>query len=260
MEVNDMKLASWNVNGLRACLKKGFADAFSSIGADVFCLQETKMERGQAEIGFQGYLEYWNSAEKKGYSGTAIFTQIPPLSVTYDMGVEEHDHEGRMITLEFESFYLVNVYVPNSRRELLRLDYRMRWEDDFRKYVCGLDVVKPVIICGDLNCAHTEIDIKNPKSNERNAGFTWEERGKMTELLDAGFTDFFRHFNPDKRDAYTWWSYMGGARERDVGWRIDYFLGSDRLTEMVSDACIFPDIYGSDHCPVSLELNNLMIN
>jgi len=247
-----MKLASWNVNGLRACLKKGFLDAFTSIEADVFCIQETKMEQGQAEIDFQGYQEYWNSAEKKGYSGTAVFTRIVPLSVTNGMGIDEHDREGRIITLEFEAFYLVNVYVPNSKRELLRLDYRMVWEDDFRKYVSGLDTVKPVIICGDLNCAHKEIDIKNPKSNMRNAGFTWEERNKMTELLSAGFTDFFRHFNPDKRDAYTWWSYMGGARERNVGWRIDYFLGSDRLKERVTDASIYPEIFGSDHCPVSL--------
>ena len=247
-----MKLASWNVNGLRACLKKGFLDSFSSIGADVFCLQETKMERGQAEIELPGYQEYWNSADKKGYSGTAVFTRIPPLFVTYGMGIDEHDHEGRIITLEFEDYYLVNVYVPNSQRELLRLDYRMRWEDDFRKYVCGLDAGKPVVICGDLNVAHQEIDIKNPKSNERNAGFTWEERGKMTELLDAGFTDFFRYFNPDKRDAYTWWSFMAGVRERNVGWRIDYFLGSDRLRDSVSDVFILPEIYGSDHCPVGL--------
>jgi len=247
-----MKLASWNVNGLRACLKKGFLDAFSRIGADVFCIQETKMEQGQAEIDLQGYQEYWNSADRKGYSGTAVFTKIAPLSVTNGMGIDEHDREGRIITLEFEDFYLVNVYVPNSKRELLRLDYRMVWEDDFRNYVCRLDTVKPVVICGDLNCAHQEIDIKNPKSNMRNAGFTWEERGKMTELLSAGFTDFFRHFNPDKRDAYTWWSYMGGARERNVGWRIDYFLGSGRLTERVTEALIFPEIYGSDHCPVSL--------
>jgi len=247
-----MKLASWNVNGLRACLGKGFMDAFSSIGADVFCIQETKMVQGQAEIDLRGYQEYWNSAEKKGYSGTAVFTKIPTLSATYGMGIDEHDREGRIITLEFEDFHLVNVYVPNSRRELLRLDYRMCWEDDFRKYVCGLDAAKPVIICGDLNCAHREIDIKNPKSNERNAGFTWEERDKMTQLLDAGLTDFYRHFNPDKRDAYTWWSYMRGARERNVGWRIDYFLGSDRLTDRVADAAILPEIYGSDHCPVSL--------
>ena len=250
--VCEMKLASWNVNGLRASLKKGFMDAFSDIGADMFCLQETKMEKGQAEIDLGGYHEYWSSAEKKGYSGTAVFTKVSPLSVSYGMGIDEHDREGRMITLEFDGFYLVNVYVPNSQRDLLRLDYRMRWQDDFCGYVCGLDVLKPVIICGDLNCAHQEIDIKHPKSNERNAGFTWEERGKMTELLDAGFTDFFRHFNPDRRDAYTWWSYMRGVREKNVGWRIDYFLGSDRLTERVSDAFILPEIYGSDHCPVGL--------
>jgi len=249
-----MKLASWNVNGLRACLKKGFMDTFKQIGADVFCLQETKMERGQAEIDLGGYHEYWNSAEKKGYSGTAVFSRISPLSVTYGMGIGEHDREGRIITLEFDPFYLVNVYVPNSKRELLRLDYRMLWEDDFRKYVSGLDTVKPVVICGDLNCAHEEIDIKNPASNERNAGFTWEEREKMTALLDAGFTDFFRHFNPDLRDAYTWWSFMRGVRERNVGWRIDYFLGSDRLTENVLDVFILPEILGSDHCPVGLVL------
>jgi len=250
-----MKLASWNVNGLRACLNKGFIDSFAGIGADVFCLQETKMQQGQAEYDLGGYAEFWHSADKKGYSGTAVFTRIAPLSASYGMGVDEHDHEGRIITLEFDGFYLVNVYVPNSQRELARLDYRMRWEDDFRTFVCGLDAVKPVIICGDLNCAHNEIDIKNPKSNMRNAGFTVEERGKMTELLSAGFTDFFRHLYPDKRDAYTWWSYMGGARERNIGWRIDYFLGSDRLTDKVSDAYIVPDIYGSDHCPVVLELS-----
>ena len=251
----EMKFASWNVNGLRACLKKGFADAFSDIRADVFCLQETKMEKGQAEIDLAGYQEFWSSAEKKGYSGTAVFTKTPPLNVSYGMGIDEHDREGRMITLEFDGYYLVNVYVPNSKRELLRLDYRMRWEDDFRKFVCGLDAVKPVLICGDLNCAHQEIDIRNPKSNERNAGFTWEERSKMTELLGSGFTDFFRHFNPDKRDAYTWWSFMRGVREKNVGWRIDYFLGSDRLTGRVSDASILPDIFGSDHCPVSLTID-----
>jgi len=251
-----MKLVSWNVNGLRACLKKGFIDSFSGIGADVFCLQETKMEQGQAEVGLDSeYLEYWNSAEKKGYSGTAVFTRIPPLSASYGIGVNEHDREGRVITLEFSGFYLVNVYVPNSQDELRRLDYRMLWEDDFRTYVRGLDAVKPVIICGDLNCAHQEIDIKNPKPNERNAGFTKEERSKFTKLLDAGFTDFFRNFNPDKRDAYTWWSYRIGVRERNVGWRIDYFLGSNRLTEKVSDAFILPDVFGSDHCPVGLVID-----
>ena len=250
-----MRFASWNVNGLRACLKKGFMESFAGIGADVFCLQETKMEQGQAEIDLGGYQEYWNSAEKKGYSGTAVFSKIPPLSVTCGMGIDEHDREGRIITVEFDGLYLVNVYVPNSQRGLMRLDYRMRWEDAFRGYVCGLDAVKPVVICGDLNCAHKEIDIKNPKSNARNAGFTQEERGKMTELLESGFTDFFRHLNPDKRDAYTWWSYMSGARERNIGWRIDYFLGSSRLTERVSEAFILPDIHGSDHCPVGLVID-----
>jgi len=255
-----MRLVSWNVNGFRACLKKGFLGSFSKIGADVFCLQETKMEQGQAEFDLSGgtaterYLEYWNSAEKKGYSGTAVFTRVAPLSVSYDMGVDEHDHEGRMITLEFEEFYLLNVYTPNSQDELRRLDYRMRWEDDFCKYVCGLDAVKPVLICGDLNCAHQEIDLKNPKTNRRHAGFTDEERGKMTLLLESGFTDFYRHLNPDKHDAYTWWSYMRGAREKNVGWRIDYFLGSNRLIHSVLDAFILPEIYGSDHCPVGLEL------
>jgi len=286
-----MKLASWNVNGLRACLKKGFMDTFAHINADVFCVQETKMQQGQAEIDFGGYgetgeaketgaaketgetketgeakdtagskevptfSEYWNSAEKKGYSGTAIFTRIPPLTATYGMGIEEHDREGRIITLEFEEFYLVNVYVPNSQRGLMRLDYRMRWEDDFRHYVSRLDTAKPVVICGDLNCAHKEIDIKNAKSNERNAGFTREERDKLTMLLDAGFTDFYRRINPDKSDAYTWWSYMQGAREKNIGWRIDYFLGSDRLTDKVRDAFILPDFYGSDHCPVGIVID-----
>ena len=250
-----MKLASWNVNGLRACLKKGFAESFAQIGADVFCLQETKMEQGQAELDLGGYQEYWLSAAKKGYSGTAVFTKPTPLSVDFGMGIEEHDSEGRIIRLEYDGFFLVNVYVPNSRRELMRLPYRMRWEDDFRSFVCGLDKIKPVIICGDLNCAHQEIDIKNAKSNVRNAGFTKEERDKMTQLLDAGFTDFFRRRYPDKHDAYTWWSYMGGARERNAGWRIDYFLGSDRLAERVYDALIYPGIYGSDHCPVGLVID-----
>ena len=256
-----MKIVSWNVNGLRACLKKGFMDAFSQIGADVFCLQETKMQQGQAEFDLNGpdktenYLEYWNSADKKGYSGTAVFTKIQPLAVANGMDVEEHDHEGRIITLEFDEYFLVNVYVPNSQRELMRLDYRMRWEDDFRDFVLSLDAKKPVIICGDLNCAHKEIDIKNAKTNERNAGFTIEERDKMTMLLDAGFTDFYRYLNPNKSDAYTWWSYMPGVRERNVGWRIDYFLGSDRLTEKIKDAFILPDIYGSDHCPVGLVID-----
>jgi len=257
-----MKLVSWNVNGLRACLKKGFMDSFNEIGADIFCLQETKMEQGQAELDLNTgggsasneCLEFWNSADKKGYSGTAVFTRIPPLGVFYGMDKDEHDHEGRMITLEFDEFYLVNVYTPNSQRELMRLEYRMKWEDDFRDYVCSLDKKKPTIICGDLNCAHTEMDIKNAKSNERNAGFTIEERTKLSALLDSGFTDFFRYLNPDKTDAYTWWSYMPGVREKNVGWRIDYFLGSKRLTDKVSDAFILPDIYGSDHCPVGIIL------
>ena len=248
-----MKLISWNVNGLRACLKKGFSDVFTQLDADVFCLQETKMQRGQAEIDLGGYWEYWHSAEKKGYSGTAVFSKTEPLAVSYGMGVEEHDREGRIIRLEFEEFFLVNVYVPNSQRELVRLPYRMRWEDDFREFVCGLDKIKPVLICGDLNCAHQEIDIKNAKSNMRNAGFTIEERDKLTKLLDAGFTDFYRKLYPDKHDAYTWWSYMPGVREKNIGWRIDYFIGSDRISNNVSDALIYPEIYGSDHCPIGLQ-------
>ena len=247
-----MKLASWNVNGLRAALKKGFLDAMARIDADVLCLQETKMERSQAEIDLGGYFEYWHSAVKKGYSGTAVFSKHAPVSVSYGMGIDEHDNEGRIIRLEFERFFLVNVYTPNSQRELARLPYRMRWEDDFRAYVTGLDKQKPVLICGDLNCAHQEIDLKNPKSNMRNAGFTNEERDKMTELLDAGFADFFRRLYPDRHDAYTWWSYFSNAREKNVGWRIDYFLGSDRLMDKVTDAMIYPDVYGSDHCPVGL--------
>jgi len=242
-------------------------DSFSEIGADIFCLQETKMQQGQAEIDLSGegvsggsaenkrYQEYWNSADKKGYSGTAVFTRIPPIAVAYGMDIDEHDHEGRIITLEYENFFLVNVYTPNSQGELQRLGYRMRWEDDFRDFLCSLDKKKPVIICGDLNCAHREIDLKNPKTNVRNAGFTIEERDKLTMLLGAGFTDFFRHLNPDLTDAYTWWSYMPGVREKNVGWRIDYFLGSNRLIEKVKDAFIRPDIYGSDHCPVGLVID-----
>ena len=249
-----MKLVSWNVNGLRASVRNGFLDTFAQIDADVFALQETKMERSQADFSFNGYEEYWLSADKKGYSGTAVFTKKAPIADTYGMGVDEHDHEGRIITLEYEDFYFVNVYVPNSQGELLRLPYRMNWEDDFRAFVSGLDKVKPVIICGDMNCAHEEIDIKNAKSNEHNAGFTREERDKMTALLDAGFTDFFRQLYPDRRDAYTWWSYRAGARARNIGWRIDYFIGSDRLTGKVKDAGIYPDVYGSDHCPVWLEI------
>jgi len=253
-----MKLVSWNVNGLRACLKKGFMDSFSEIGADIFCVQETKMQQGQADIDFadpDGFLEYWNSADKKGYSGTAVFTKIPPIAAANGMDIDEHDHEGRIITLEFEKFFLVNVYVPNSQGELQRLDYRMRWEDDFKDFICSLDAKKPVIICGDLNCAHREIDLKNPKTNTRNAGFTSEERDKLTILLDAGFTDTYRHFNPDRQDAYTWWSYMPGVREKNVGWRIDYFLCSDRITKKIRDVFILPGVYGSDHCPVGMVID-----
>jgi len=251
-----MKLASWNVNGFRACLKKGFLDSFAEINADIFCLQETKMMQGQAEYDFGDtfYHEYWYSAVKKGYSGTAVFSKIKPLDVFYGMDISEHDQEGRIITLEYEKFFLINVYVPNSQGELQRLDYRMRWEDDFRDFVVSLDKNKPVVICGDLNCAHREIDLKNPKTNTRNAGFTIEERDKLTLLLNAGFTDVYRHLNPDKHDAYTWWSYMPGVREKNVGWRIDYFLVSDRFMSDVSGAGIYPHIYGSDHCPVDLSL------
>ncbi|MCL2125306.1 MAG: exodeoxyribonuclease III [Oscillospiraceae bacterium] len=249
-----MKLVSWNVNGLRACLKKGFIDTFNELNADIFCLQETKMERGQAEFDIGGYDEYWSSAVKKGYSGTAVFTRVAPLRASYGLGIAEHDNEGRLILLEFPEFYLVNVYVPNSQQELARLEYRMQWEDDFRAYVRALDLVKPVIVCGDLNCAHQEIDLTNPKTNMRNAGFTREERDKLTELLDAGFTDFFRRLYPDRRDAYTWWSYFAKSREKNIGWRIDYFLGSDRLRDKIVDATIHPEYPGSDHCPVGLEI------
>ena len=249
-----MKLISWNVNGLRACMNKGFQDFLAQSEADIFCVQETKMQRGQAEFDFSGYEEYWNSAIKKGYAGTAIFTKIKPLSVSYDMGIEEHDQEGRIITAEFADFYLVNVYTPNSQRELARLDYRMQWEDAFRSYVKMLDEKKPVIICGDLNVAHKEIDLKNHKTNHRNAGFTDEERAKMTELLDEGFLDSFRYLYPDKEGIYTWWSYMFKAREKNAGWRIDYFVVSKRLAEKIADSLIYTDVMGSDHCPVGLIL------
>ena len=249
-----MKLISWNVNGLRACLTKGFEDFFKDMSADIFCVQETKMHPDQAQFDLIGYEKFWNSAIKKGYSGTAIFTRIPPLSVTYGMGMEEHDQEGRIITMEFEEFFLVNVYTPNAKRELLRLEYRMKWEDDFRAYLKTLDQIKPVLICGDLNVAHEEIDIKNPKTNRRSAGFTDEERGKLTTLLQGGFTDSFRHLYPDKKDAYTWWSYMMNARSRNIGWRIDYFLLSNRLRDSIKDATIHAEILGSDHCPVGIEL------
>lgn len=252
-----MKLISWNVNGLRACLTKGFADYFHQMEADMFCLQETKMQQGQAEFSPEGYLQYWNSAEKKGYSGTAIFSRHEPLSVSYGIGVEEHDHEGRVITLEFPSFYLVTVYTPNSQRELARLDYRMKWEDAFADYLRGLDEKKPLVICGDMNVAHKEIDLKNPKTNTHNAGFTKEERDKMTALLDKGFVDSFRLLHPEEKDRYSWWSYMMKARERNTGWRIDYFLVSQRIAENVTVADIHDQILGSDHCPVILELKGL---
>ena len=249
-----MKLVSWNVNGLRACLGKGFAEVFAEMDADIFCIQETKMQQGQAEVEFAGYLQYWNSAVKKGYSGTAVFTRVPPLAAFYGMGMEQHDSEGRMITLEFERFFLVNVYTPNAQRELARLAYRMEWENDFKSYLLRLNKKKPVIVCGDLNVAHEEIDIKNPRSNRKNAGFTDEERAKMTELLAAGFVDTFRRSNPDLRDAYTWWSYMGSARERNIGWRIDYFLASEALCSKIEETRIYPQVMGSDHCPVGLTL------
>ncbi|RDU69388.1 exodeoxyribonuclease III [Helicobacter brantae] len=247
-----MKLISWNVNGLRACMNKGFMEFFESVDADVFCIQESKMQRDQASFDFKGYEEYWNSAEKKGYSGVAIFSKKPPLSVSYDMGIEHHDKEGRIICAEYESFYLVNVYTPNSQRELTRLEYRMNWEDDFRAYLKDLEKFKPVVVCGDLNVAHTEIDLKNPKTNRRNAGFTDEERAKFSELLESGFIDTFRYFYPTLEGAYTWWSYMGKARENNTGWRIDYFLTSKSLQDSLVSAKIYPEIFGSDHCPVEL--------
>ena len=249
-----MKLISGNVNGLRACAQKGFFDFFRDQQADIFCLGETKMQPEQADFDLSGYHVYWNSAEKKGYSGTAVFSRIEPLSVRYGLGIDQHDHEGRAITLEYEDFYLVNVYVPNSQDGLKRLDYRMQWEDDFRAYVTALDAQKPVIICGDMNVAHTEIDLKNPKTNRRNAGFTDEEREKFQTLLSAGFTDTFRHFYPNLEGAYSWWSYRFHAREKNAGWRIDYFLVSNRLLPQVTGAAIHSEIYGSDHCPVELGL------
>ncbi|MBQ3119339.1 MAG: exodeoxyribonuclease III [Peptococcaceae bacterium] len=249
-----MKLISWNVNGLRACVEKGFLEFFDKIDADFFCLQETKMQPGQLILELPGYHQYWNSAEKKGYSGTAIFTKHAPLAVTYGLPQEEHNHEGRVITLEMDSFYLVTVYTPNAQDGLARLDYRMQWEDAFRAYLQELDQHKPVIVCGDLNVAHEEIDLKNPKTNRKNAGFSDEERGKMTELLNAGFTDTFRYFYPDLTGAYSWWSYRFKAREKNAGWRIDYFIVSNRLQPQLNDAIIHSDIFGSDHCPVELDI------
>ena len=250
-----MRFISWNVNGLRACYGKGFEEAFRTLDADFFCLQETKMQEGQLDAAFEGYRSYWNYAEKKGYSGTAVFTRREPLAVTYGLGAEEHDREGRVITLEMEDFFLVTVYTPNSQDELRRLDYRMEWEDAFRQYLLGLDARKPVVVCGDLNVAHREIDLKNPKANRRNAGFTDEERGKFQALLDAGFVDTFRYFYPDLEGIYSWWSYRFRAREKNAGWRIDYFLVSARLTDRLQEAKIHTEIYGSDHCPVEVVLD-----
>ncbi len=249
-----MKLISWNVNGLRACMNKGFKDFLEKEAADIFCVQETKMQREQATFDFPGYYEYWNSAEKKGYSGTAIFTKEEPIRVVYGIGMPAHDTEGRVITAEFPNFYLVNVYTPNSQRGLERLDYRQQWEDDFRQYLLALDSEKPVVLCGDLNVAHKEIDLKNWKTNRKNAGFTDEERAKMTTLLEAGFTDTFRYLYPDKEGAYSWWSYMFQAREKNAGWRIDYWIVSNSLDDKIEDAIIYSDIMGSDHCPVGLIL------
>ena len=250
-----LKLISWNVNGIRACCDKGFRESFERLDADFFCLQETKMQAGQLDLQFDGYQSYWNYAEKKGYSGTAIFTRRQPLSVSYGIGVDEHDHEGRVITLEMENFYLITVYVPNSQDGLKRLDYRMTWEDDFLAYLKKLEEKKPVVVCGDLNVAHQEIDLKNPKSNRKNAGFTDEERAKFTQWLNAGFTDTFRYFYPDQKDIYSWWSYRFKAREKNAGWRIDYFVTSRSLDDKLVDAKIHTDVLGSDHCPVELLLD-----
>ena len=247
-----MKLISWNVNGLRACVEKGFLDFFQREDADIFCIQETKMQPDQLKLDLPGYRQYFNSAQRKGYSGTAMFVKGEPLSVSYGIGIPEHDTEGRVITLEYPGFYMVTVYTPNSQNELARLDYRMTWEDAFLAYLKALDEKKPVIVCGDMNVAHREIDLKNPKTNEHNAGFTIEERTCMSRLLDNGFTDTYRHLYPDKTDAYTWWSYRMRARDRNVGWRIDYFLVSDRIAEKVQDSVIYADVLGSDHCPIGL--------
>ena len=249
------KLISWNVNGLRACVNKGFLDFFKDIDADVFCVQETKLQEGQIDLDLENYHQYWNYADKKGYSGTAMFTKEEPLSVKYGIGIDEHDHEGRVITAEFDTYYVVTCYTPNSQNELKRLDYRMKWEDDFLNYLKELEKTKPVILCGDLNVAHTEIDLKNPKTNRKNAGFTDEEREKMTVLLSNGFTDTFRHFYPDKEGIYSWWSYRFKAREKNAGWRIDYFITSGSLDEKLIGASILTDVFGSDHCPVALEID-----
>ena len=250
-----MKLISWNVNGLRAAVQKGFLDYFNQEDADIFCLQETKLQAGQIDLELNGYHQYWNYAEKKGYSGTAIFTKKKPISVTYGLGIEEHDKEGRVITLEFDKFFMITVYTPNSQEALARLDYRMKWEDDFRAYLLKLNEIKPVIVCGYLNVAHQEIDLKNPKTNRKNAGFSDEEREKMTKLLESGFVDSFRYFYPDKTDIYSWWSYRFSARAKNAGWRIDYFLVSDRIKENMKGAEIHTEILGSDHCPVLLNID-----
>ena len=249
-----MKFISWNVNGLRACVQKGFLDFFNSIDADFFCIQESKLQAGQIDLDLPGYHQYWNYAEKKGYSGTAIFAKNEPLSVSYGIGIEEHDKEGRVITLEYDNFYIVTCYTPNSQNELKRLPYRMQWEDDFREYLKTLDAKKPVILCGDLNVAHNEIDLKNPKTNRKNAGFSDEERAKMTELLGSGFTDTFRYFYPDAEGIYSWWSYRFKAREKNAGWRIDYFITSTRINDKLKKAAIHTDVLGSDHCPVEVDI------
>ena len=249
-----MKFISWNVNGLRACVQKGFLDFFTSIDADFFCIQESKLQAGQIDLDLPGYRQYWNYAEKKGYSGTAIFAKNEPLSVSYGIGIEEHDREGRVITLEYDNFYLVTCYTPNSQNELKRLPYRMQWEDDFREYLKTLDAKKPVVLCGDLNVAHNEIDLKNPKTNRKNAGFSDEERAKMTELLSSGFTDTFRYFYPDAEGIYSWWSYRFKAREKNAGWRIDYFITSKRINDKLKKAAIHTDVLGSDHCPVEVDI------
>lgn len=249
-----MKLISWNVNGIRACVQKGFLDFFNEIEADIFCIQESKMQKGQLELELEGYYQYWNYAEKKGYSGTAIFTKKEPISVTYGINIEEHDKEGRVITLEFDNFYMVTVYTPNSQNELARLDYRMEWEEDFRKYLKNLELKKPVIVCGDMNVAHKEIDLKNPKTNHKKAGFTDEEREKFTILLESGFTDTYRYFYPDVADIYSWWSYRFSARAKNAGWRIDYFLTSKVLNDKLINAKIHTEVLGSDHCPIELDI------
>ena len=250
-----MKLVSWNVNGIRACLNKGFDDFFKSINADIFCIQETKCQEGQVDLEYDGYESFWNSAEKKGYSGTVVISKIKPINITYGIGKEKHDKEGRIITVEFNEFYLVNCYTPNSKRELERLDYRMEWEDEIRRYLEELKSNKSVILCGDLNVAHEEIDLKNPSTNHNSAGFTDKERNKMTELLNSGFIDTFRYLYPDKEEAYSWWSYMRKAREKNVGWRIDYFIVSESIKDKIKEASIYSEVMGSDHCPVGLEID-----